>query len=416
MDADIGIEVYITKSEGIGGTIKKYPSDFRVFEITSRSEGEEGNYLIVEVTKENWDTHHLVRDLSRVLGVSRKRFGWAGTKDRKAIATQKMSIWGIKEGDLERIKLPGVSIKKIGYSNKPVSLGDLYGNEFEITVRDIDLPREIAEDRVRKILKEMEEKGVPNFFGEQRFGTSRPVTHLVGREIVLGNFEKAAMLYIAEPFPDESEETKKARKYIKDTLDFRGKLPNFLRYERAMLDYLIKNPGDYKGAFNVLPENLKKLFVHAYQSYIFNLILSRRIKEGIPLNQAVVGDIVCFKNEIGFPDPSRTQKVTEKTVDGINNLIKRGRAWVTLPLIGYETELAEGIQGEIEEKVLEEQKIDKDDFRIPSMPELASKGTRREITLPLNLKYEIGDGWAKFKFSLPKGGYATVLLREIIKS
>ncbi|MDY6931991.1 MAG: tRNA pseudouridine(13) synthase TruD, partial [Halobacteriota archaeon] len=269
------------------------------------------------------------------------------------------------------------------------------------------------------------DKSIGNFFGSQRFGTNRPVTHLVGDAIVRGDFEKAAMIYIAKPFPGESQEARSAREYIWETGELKEglkKMPLFLRYERAMLNYLIANPGDFIGSFGVLPKNLRSMFIHALQSVIFNKILSSRIRRGFPINEALVGDVVCFRNDMGFPDVRRTQKVTSDNLDGINNLIRRKRAFVTAPIIGYQTEIIDGAMGDIERDVLEELSIEPENFRIDAAPDFSSKGLRREISLFTDIKYRIESdeiNAGKFKvdliFSLPKGSYATVVLREFLK-
>ncbi|HET8685781.1 MAG TPA: tRNA pseudouridine(13) synthase TruD, partial [Methanosarcina sp.] len=267
--------------------------------------------------------------------------------------------------------------------------------------------------------------GVPNFFGIQRFGSVRPVTHLVGKAIVEGDFEKAALLYIAEPFPDEPEETKKARQFVKETRNFKEGLKTYplrLGHERAMMNHLIANPDDFAGAFLVLPKNLYRMFVHGYQSYIYNTILCRRIEKGLPLNQAVEGDIVCFKNELGLPDSSKTEEVKAETVTAMNRLIKRNRAFITAPLPGYNTEFASGIPGEIEQAVLKELKVPLQGFNIEEIPEMSSKGTRREILLQVEPKFKVdeddlnpGKSKAVLEFMLPKGSYATTVLREYMK-
>ena len=146
-------------------------------------------------------------------------------------------------------------------------------------------------------------------------------------------------------------------------------------HERAMMNHLIANPDDFAGSFLVLPKNLYRMFVHGYQSYIYNIILCRRIEKGLPLNQAVEGDIVCFKNDVGLPDSSKTEKVTAETVTAMNRLIKRNRAFITAPLPGYNTEFASGIPGEIEQEVLQELKVPLEGFNIEEIPEMSSKGT-----------------------------------------
>jgi tRNA pseudouridine13 synthase len=420
----IGIWFYSTISEGIGGTIKTISADFNVREITNRSEREEGNYLIAELTKENWDTHGVIREIAHRLRVSRNRIGFAGTKDKFAVTKQKISIWGTEENELARVNIADVSLDVLGRSNKAVSLGDLYGNEFEIVIRGVEGRYEAVKAKIDAITNEIGNNGgIPNFFGVQRFGIIRPITHVVGRHLINGDINGAVMSYISDIFPGESEAAKQARMLCKS-----GKLKESLkimplRYERAMLNALIKNDGDALSAFHSLPKNLQKLFVHAYQSYLFNILLSQRMKQNLPFNVAIAGDVVCFHNEFGFPDPDKVEKVTANKIEGMNRLLKRGRAFVTAPIFGYETEFADGVVGAIERKVLEEEVIERDNFYIEKMPELSSKGTNRPVLLPTELKAEISDdelnpGQLKVKlnFFLPKGTYATVLLREYMKN
>jgi tRNA pseudouridine13 synthase len=395
-----------------------------VEELTNRVEIINGKYLIVELSKRNWDTHHLVREMSRILRVSQDRFGWAGTKDRRAFTKQKISIWDMSEEELSRVRLKDVELIPLGRSNRKISLGDLWGNRFKITIRDIALTKDEALGCVKAITEELE-NGVPDFFGVQRFGENRPVTHIVGEAIVRGDLKDAALTYIARSFPDETEEIQKARKYVQDTGDFKEGLkmyPLRLQFERAMMNHLIAHPDDHAGAFRALSSNLKKMFLHAYQSYIFNIILSRRIAAGMSINEAYDGDVVCFKNEAGMPDTSRLQKVTTDNIDGINNLISKGRAFVTAPLIGYDTQFSEGRMGGIEKEVIKELNIDTEGFKVPGMPEIASKGLRREIVLPVKPEFsvmedEVNTGKTKvlLEFTLQKGAYATVVLREYMK-
>ncbi len=426
IDETIGVKTYATNSDGIGGILKSQIDDFVVEEISSREEGQSGKYLILEVEKRNWDTYKLIRDLSRILQVSRNRFGWAGTKDKRAVTRQKISIWDMKEEEVNRIHLTDVSLRVLGRSNKEISLGDLYANRFRITVRKIPHTMDETIHRIEKIEKELlEVGGAPNFFGVQRFGEIRPITHLVGRAIIEGDFEQAVMIYLAKVYAGESEEDQEARKCLAETHDFNRCIklyPKKLNHELAMLHHLAGNPTDYLGALAKLSENLQRMFIHAYQSYLFNLTLSRRIKEQIPLNRAIAGDIVCFKNAVGLPDTRRIQKVTDQNIKGINNLIERGRAFITAPLFGYETHLSTGIPGEIEQQVIEEQSIKLKDFNVRDAPKYASKGLRREVLIHANRTYnvipdELNSDYCKLivDFTLQKGSYATMLLREYMK-
>ncbi|WP_292374642.1 tRNA pseudouridine(13) synthase TruD [Methanosarcina sp. UBA411] len=426
IEKQIGINLYSTDTDGLGGQLRQEVEDFIVREITNRKEGQEGKYLILELVKRDWDTHHLTRTLAKILQISQKRISVAGTKDKRALTTQKISIFDIDTLEIEKIHLKDIELKVLGRSRKSVELGDLWGNDFRITVRNITHSREETDKLLEKTTNEiLAQGGVPNFFGIQRFGSVRPVTHLVGKAIVEGDFEKAALLYIAEPFPDEPEETKEARQFVKETRDFKEGLKTYplrLGHERAMMNHLIANPDDFAGAFLVLPKNLYRMFVHGYQSYIYNTILCRRIEKGLPLDEAVEGDIVCFKNELGLPDSSKTEKVTAETVNAMNRLIKRNRAFITAPLPGYNTEFASGIPGEIEQAVLDEFKVPLQGFNIEKIPEMSSKGIRREVILQVEPKFEVeddelnpGKSKAVLEFMLPKGSYATTVLREYMK-
>jgi len=158
---------------------------------------------------------------------------------------------------------------------------------------------------------------------------------------------------------------------------------------------------------------LRRLFVHAYQSYLFNRILSRRLAAGLPLERAVEGDMVCFTRG-QMADTGRLQAVTQENLAAVNRLAERGRAFVTLPLIGYETTLAQGLQGEIERELLGEQGVEQESFR--AIGDLGSRGARRTALLRISPQIKIEEKSAELEFFLPKGSYATVLLREYTKS
>ncbi len=422
----VGMELYATTAEVIGGMLRQEPEDFIVKEVSGWDVENSGKYLILELTKKDWDTHHIIRDLSRALGISQKRIGFAGTKDKRAVTNQRISIFDLPEASIANIHIKDVQLTPIGKHRRAVELGDLQGNTFQITIRNIDLDKNELKQRMDEITSEINSiGGVPNFFGIQRFGAIRPVTHLVGEALVRGSAEEAAMVYIAASFRDEPEDTRIARDEVRNTRNFAQGLRTFpprLRYERAMMHYLMEHPNDYKGSFSMLTETMSRMFVHAFQSYIYNRVICARIQAGIPLNRAVEGDIVCFKNSDSLPDTSKTQRVNAVNLDGMNNLIKRGRAFVTAPLFGYDTEMAAGVPGELESTIIDELKLKPEDFRLEEMPSMASRGQRREILLNVQprsevLEDELNIGKLKVvvDFFLPKGSYATTVLREYMK-
>ncbi|HTX43520.1 MAG TPA: tRNA pseudouridine(13) synthase TruD, partial [Methanocella sp.] len=325
----------------------------------------------------------------------------------------------ITEEQLAHVWLPRVALEPVGRANKDIGLGDLRGNDFDIAIKHISLPQAECEARMKAIDDRIARAGgVPNFFGYQRFGIVRPITHLVGKKLIQGDIEGAAMDYIARSFPGESEENKKVRDLVMETRDFKEGIRLFpfnLRYERTMMHHLIERPGDYAGAFRSLSPKLLKLFVHAYQSYMFNKLLSRRLVDGLPLNEPVEGDVICFTDANGGPDTSKLETVTKKNLADIRFLIKRNRAYVTLPLIGKDTMIDAGKAGEEAVRILDEEGIKAADFGMAAMPDLASAGLRREILLRARPSVTVSEGQARLKFFLPKGSYATTVLREFMK-
>lgn len=414
-DRALGMEYYISEVPGCGGVIRSSPEDFGVEEVYEKQSYEGGRYLVLDVEKTNWDTHHLIREMSRCLRISQKRFSFAGTKDKRAKTRQRISIANLDEAELDRITLPDLKIRVLGRTNRALGLGDLQGNRFRIAIRDLACPDPAS--CISRITEEIQSfGGVPNYFGVQRFGDIRPVTHKVGEALVRGLIEEAVFIYLAMPFPAETDRTRNAREQLWESRDIPAALksfPEYLHYELAMLNYLVEHPGDYAGSFGVLAATLRRLFVHAYQSYLFNRILSRRLAAGLPLERAVEGDVVCFTRG-QMADTSRLQAVTQENLAAVNRLAERGRAFVTLPLIGYETTLAHGLQGEIERELLGEQGVEQESFR--AIGDLGSRGARRTALLRISPQIKIEEKSAELEFFLPKGSYATVLLREYTKS
>jgi tRNA pseudouridine13 synthase len=179
----------------------------------------------------------------------------------------------------------------LGKSNKDIQLGDLIGNRFRVVVRSAR-----GGDRIRQIYEELKEKGTPNFFGLQRFGSIRFITHEVGLHILKRDYESAFWIYVAKPFEGENEDVRKIREELWSTRDAKfglRELPKYLRYERNLLQKLREGKSE-KEALLSLPENLKTMFIHAYQSYIFNKVLSARIEEFGTLKVVEKGDWVDF--------------------------------------------------------------------------------------------------------------------------
>jgi tRNA pseudouridine13 synthase len=416
----IGLEVFYTNTPGTGGKVKKQCDDFLVEEISRFPQPDEkGRFVVAKVTSENWETNRLIRVLSHALGISRYRIGFAGTKDKRAITSQLMSFEAPLEA-VQRISVHQVSITDAYRAKKNMTIGDLIGNRFRIRVRECSFDGEQLVSTMAATIAELDElRGFPNFFGVQRFGSLRPITHIVGKHIIKGEFEKAVLAYAANPVPAESDEAREARKFIQETHDFSEglrMLPKALMFERIVVGHLAQKPGDYPGAIMAMPRNLQMMFVHAYQSYLFNRILSERIRSRLPLNEPLVGDVVLPVDKDGLPDHDKYIPVTKTNVDLVATQVRNGRAYVGAVLFGSESELAKGEPGEIEAIIIAAEGIERKDFVVPIIPECSSTGSRREIVAKYSeLSYCAKGRDMEIDLSLGKGCYATTFLREIMK-
>ncbi len=419
-EAQIGLEVFYTDTPGIGGKLKRSPQDFLVDEISAPPERvESGAYTIAKVTAQNWEMNRLVRELSKALGIGRERIGFAGTKDKRAITSQLMSFQAPVD-QVMSLRLHQITVEDAYPAKKGLTIGDLIGNRFGINVAEPSLGGQELRDALDGTAASLAQLGgFPSFFGVQRFGAVRPVTHEVGRWIVKGDLERAIMTYAGNPVPQESEGSRTARAKLEETRDFEqaiGYFPKTLTFERMAIGFLARNPGDYVGAIQVMPPNLQMMFVHAYQSYLFNRMLSERIRRGLPLDRPLVGDVVLPVDRSGLPDHDHGVPVTKSNIDLVEKQVRNGRAYVSGVLFGTESVLGEGEMGDIERKVIDEEGLSSKDFMVPMLHQCSSKGSRREIVGHItDLRYGIGDGEVDFSFSLNKGCYATSLLREFMK-
>ena len=443
LDKRIGIETYATKSLGIGGAIKQNIEDFVVKEVLVDESVVEtntinhkplgasqlkNNYLLCILTKKNWDTFLAIQTIAKQLNIDAARFQIAGIKDAKAITKQHITIEGVSTEEIAKVHVKDIELLPLGYVYRKISPYFLLGNNFHITIRTISKPKSTIQKRIMETIKEIQEKGgIPNFFGHQRFGTTRPITHLVGKALIQGNFKKAAMIFLAKPSPHEHPESRQARKNLRATQNFEKALkifPKNLRYEYLMLKHLAKKPNDFIGAFRRLPKKLLKLFPQAYQAYLFNKFLSGRIKSGLSLNEADVGDYVVNVERNGLPMSSMNRFVDAKNVSEVNEALKVGRMRPALPLVGFKQHLSKGFQGEIEKRILEEEGVSPENFKIRMMAEISSRGGLRTIITPLR-NFTLGEiardstnpskNMVELRFMLLRGSYATVLLREIMK-
>jgi tRNA pseudouridine13 synthase len=431
IEKDLGMEVFSTSSEGIRGVLRRRYEDFRVKEIPIEASEERrvnrgGKYTIFWMEKQGLDTLLAVKRIAKSLGVSQKRFSFAGMKDKNAITLQRVSAFKVSPDLLEQIKLKGIHIEVIAQSDEAVHMGSHLGNSFSIVVREIPLAKGEVERRVQDVSREIGSMGgVPNYFGHQRFGLTRPITHEVGLKMLAGDFKSAAMVFLSKTSPFESKEAIEAREELSTSGNFRlalKRFPSKLSYELAMLNKLASDPSNFANAFRALPIRLLRMFVSAAQSWLFNKFISMRLKENIPANQCVQGDLVVAIDKEGLTT-GQPATVDELNIGALNSELSIGKATVVYPVPGFDMKLPQGTMYRIVRGIMGDEGLMPRSFWIGMMPELSSPGVLRPILLiPKNLKTTTSSSdtksssIARFEFSLVRGAYATVVLREFMKN
>ncbi len=420
-EKDIGLEFYHSESRGTGGRIKAHAEDFMVDEISDLPPAKEGGrYTIATITSRNWEMNRLIKQLAGALRVSRNRIGFAGTKDKRAITSQLMSFEMAPEA-LDSIELNDVWVSDVYQAARPIKIGDLIGNRFSVHVRECELKDDELATDIENCKESLDTVGgFPNYFGVQRFGVTRPITHLVGKSIVAGDFKDAVVTYLSHPSEYESPESKACRLELlqpdgRD--DLLSEFPRGMNFEKTLVEHLARRPEDYSGALRQLPDNLQMMFVHAYQSYIFNRILSERMRQGLPIHEPIEGDLVLTIGDKRVPIHERPIEVTASNIDLVADQVRAGKAFVSGLLFGSESRFANGEMGEIERKAVEKEGLNPEDFVVPEMQRCSSRGSRREIHCRYdNLRTELVEEGYVVSFSLTKGNYATCLLREFMKA
>ncbi|MFX1237161.1 MAG: tRNA pseudouridine(13) synthase TruD [Promethearchaeota archaeon] len=284
------------------------------------------------------------------------------------------------------------------------------------------------EKNVKNIIKAIDENGFINYYGLQRFGTLRPNSHKIGQYILQEDYENAYKEFVTSIYSSESPMAQRAREFLQKTEDLTAavsEFPKSLKYEIKMIEHLIKNPGDYEGALDTLPPGLKSLLISAFQSWCFNKMISLRSEEGIPLVEPINGDV------IGILDEERGNITRVKYLYGgpydkyLKKAMDLNRAVIVVPLIGYGTDLNDfPAMKNIMNKLIAQESIDLDVFNKKILEKYDFKGSfRAMIVKPMGLKlFKIaedennpGKKKIKMEFSLSRGSYATILLREFIK-
>ncbi|MBL7200291.1 MAG: tRNA pseudouridine(13) synthase TruD [Anaerolineae bacterium] len=391
---------YLTPDlHGIGGRIKVRNDDFCVQEIPLYVPSGQGEHVYVSIEKTGISTFQAVRRIAGALGIDPRAVGYAGLKDARAVTVQTISIEGVDPSQVEALDLAGIRVLSVDRHTNKLKMGHLRGNRFTIRVRDV--PKD-AVPVATQILDILARRGVPNYFGEQRFGI-RGDTHLLGRELVRQDAEAFVRRFVGMPHPAEAPQARRARQWVEEgnlasSLDA---WPRGMEDERRVVRVLLDHPGEWTRAVRSIPNKMLKFFVSAYQSALFNQLLAQRIAS---IDRLQKGDLAWIHGR-GAVFVVQDAEQEQPRADRLE-ISPSG------PLYGYKLTMAQDAPGEAEREMLEEEGLTLEDFRLRG---LKFKGARRPLRFPLReVKIEYDEGLL-LSFSLPPGCYATTVLNEVIK-
>jgi len=385
LDSQIGITVYSTKFPGIGGKIRVAPEDFQVTEILSEKAqnaiNDQDGYAVYKLKKKKIDTNHALSGIFKTKGLRLKSLG---LKDASAI-TEQFVCSGTKGKALENFSTDKYSLEKVGYTKKPLTKKDMIGNHFKLKITGCQ-NRLSAFTEYDKIL---------NFYGYQRFGSKRAVTHLIGEAILHRDFKKAVELILSFTSIHDSKENTEIREKLVDRANYEkyfDSVPSSMDVEKIVLKEMIEHDDPIR-AIRAIPLPLRRFYIQSYQSFIFNQSLSSAFLDGENLFESQSGD-VCFD----------LHGIIGKHVNGLEQNL-------ALPFVGYSYYKKTRFDFQIS-KILKQEEITPKDFFIKEMQEVSSEGGFRQAAIHCS-DYSSGDNVAEF--SLSRGSFATIVLREIMK-
>ncbi|TLY07194.1 MAG: tRNA pseudouridine(13) synthase TruD [Thaumarchaeota archaeon] len=344
LDNLIGISIYCTRTEGTGGKIRSLPDQFFVSEIlrenTLSKISNSGIYTVYKLKKSGIDTNHALSEIFKRYGLRLKALG---LKDANATTEQYVCDMSTGRG-IGNIETNRYALEKIGF---------------------------------------------------QRFGSRRPISHLIGKAILQKNFDYAIEVLLSTSSEYDLQENKKIRDMLKDKSNYSKMLtevPPQMDIERLVLKEIIDH-GDAKRALRAIHLPLRRFFVEAFKSYIFNRTISKAYEYREELLRPEEDD-VCYDKD-----------------DNLGRYQNDPQQRLAIPLVGYSYSKKNRFNQDISQ-ILDEEQVSPKDFFVKEMQEVSDEGGFRQAAIQCR-DFSISEPY--LSFTLSRGSYATILLREIIK-
>ncbi len=406
---DVPLPYLTSDTPGIGGRLRDRPEDFFVQEVPLYQPSGTGSHIYVEVQKVGLTTREAVNRIASALDIDRRDVGYAGLKDRHAITVQMFSVpltEQVTEDRVMRMEVEGLAPRWADLHENKLKIGHLSGNRFAVRVRDV---RATDVVKLRPMLNRLEAEGLPNYYGEQRFGRDeeRP-NDVLGLLLLRGDYDGFLKAYLGGS--DGRKDVAAARK-LYDEGDRDAALaawPDNIRAERRVLDKLVKT-GEPLAAVKQIDKKIRRLYESAAQSAAFNAIVADRVSDGL-LATLVEGDVARIHKE-------NLTVGGAFTVEDAAKEQPRCEAWEISPsgpLPGRKERPKAMAEAERRESAaFARLGVSRDDFA-------SQTGERRPLRVrPIDTQLSGGvdehGEHITVAFTLPAGSFATTVMRELMK-
>jgi tRNA pseudouridine13 synthase len=385
------------------GLIKADYTDFVVEEIPLYPADGVGTHTYFLLEKAGLSTMQAIHDLAQALNVRRYDLGFAGQKDARAVTRQWMSVEHVAPERIDTLSIPRMRVLAVTRHRNKLRLGHLQGNRFVIRVRQTE-PDRLAD--LQDALAELTHTGVPNYFGGQRFGY-RGDTWAIGQAVLRREAEDAVDLLLGRPAPADYGTIRLAREHYEHGRYAAAarSWPSVFHVERRALKVLLHSGGNRRRALAAVDKVAKRFYVSAYQSHLFNQVVAARLPTG--LGHLWPGDL-AWLHASGAVFRVQDPAIEQPRADQFD-------ISPTGPLFGYRMTQPDGLPADLETRVLAQDALPPDAFHNPT---LRVKGSRRPLRFrPAEAQVSLGaderGAYLELRFVLPRGCYATALLREL---
>lgn len=387
---------------GLGGAYRERPEDFVVEEIPLYKPTGHGEHTIVHIEKRGTATFDMLLFLSKAAKVSERVIGYAGLKDARAIARQYVSLPKVAPERVLEIRHRKFRVLSAVRNEKPLRIGHLRGNRFTVRIRNANLSRV---ERAREVLDLLVKRGMPNAYGRQRFGT-RQDGHLLGRAMIHEDWTTFIEQLLGTPREEEQNPLMIQARQAFDAgrlQEAHDTFPLKHRSEKRASAVLLRG-GSPQEAFQALGGGPRRLWLSAWQSYLFNRVLDARVRDDT-YDKLLDGDLAWLH------DSSAIYPVRDAAAE--RERATRGLASPTGPLLGYEPRLPSGAPNRLEQAIFESEGAEAEQYAEgPSR----ARGLRRPLRCPIQeASLDVDqDGCVVVRFLLPSGTFATVILEHLM--